>query len=164
MHVRAAGEVGFSDGHPERDAASDDAVATMSRVNPNASRAPRESRRRRRIFLASAIGLSIVTVFAGLSISGDSIEKDVSPPTLHVPESVSWGGSLYGVAMDTNAPIIVTATGTNGAPLQGSPDSTSAPTSNSFCFPVPRGSGLGFIRLTATDPAGNTRVVFIPVR
>lgn len=130
------------------------------RVRLNSRRRSRDARPRRWVFAA----LLLASVLASLSISNDSIEKDVSPPSLFLPDSVPWGGALYGVAIDTNSPIVVTATSTGGTPLQGSPDSTSGPTSNSFCFPVPRGSGLGFIRVTATDPAGNTRVAFVPIR
>jgi hypothetical protein len=101
---------------------------------------------------------------AGLTSSNDSSDKDVTAPTLVLPDSVTWGGALYGTAFDRSTPILVTAATLGGTPLTGSPDSTSGAGANSFCFPVPRGSGVGQIRVTATDSEGNTRVSFVPVR
>jgi hypothetical protein len=125
-----------------------------------AERRARTSRLWRTVAMTLCAGLSM----AGLSSSSDSSDKDVTPPTLVLPESVPWGGALYGTAFDRSTPLYVSATSLGGAPLPGSPDSTSAAGANAFCFPVPRGSGVGQIRIVATDSEGNTRVAFVPIR
>ena len=135
-------------------------------MNTNASGSPRPARiRPGGSFSAVSLAfLFVLSLFAGIGLSGDSVEKDVVAPTLVLPDGATWGGAIYGMASDSGSPIIVTAATINGQPLAGSPDSTGTPTSNSFCFPIPRGTGLGYVRFTATDPAGNTRVAWVPIR
>jgi len=114
--------------------------------------------------VTTLLAVALAAALAGRSLSEDSSEKDILAPTIFVPDSCTWGGSLYGTATDSNGPITVTAYSHLGVQLQGSPDSTSTPTFNSFCFAVPRGTGLGFIRITATDSRGNSRTVFVGIR